>query len=228
MELSNEFVVPVPPEEAWPVLTDIERIAPCMPGATLDGVDGDEFSGRVKVKVGPIQLTYTGIARFSERDDDQHRAVIEAKGTDKRGGGTAAATITATLTARDATSTGVTVHTDLAVTGKPAQFGRSVMADVGDKLLGKFADCLANELASGEPESSADAAADEGQRPETGVGATAHEPSTSGGTRPRSLPEGSGDAIDLLDVAGSSVAKKLAPIVAAVVVLLVLVRLLRR
>jgi carbon monoxide dehydrogenase subunit G len=131
------------------VLLDIERIAPCMPGAALDSVSGDDFTGRVKVKLGPINLTYQGKASFVEKDEAAHRAVIDARGKDQRGNGTAAATVTATLAAQGS-NTRVDVLTDLNITGRPAQFGRGVMTDVGNKLLGQFADKLAAQLSAGD------------------------------------------------------------------------------
>jgi carbon monoxide dehydrogenase subunit G len=149
VQLENSFTVPVPIDEAWRVLLDIERIAPCMPGAALDSVTGDDFTGRVKVKLGPINLTYQGKASFVEKDADAHRAVIDGRGKDQRGNGTAAALITAQLKAEGDT-TRVEVLTDLNITGRPAQFGRGVMTDVGNKLLGQFADKLAAQLASGD------------------------------------------------------------------------------
>jgi carbon monoxide dehydrogenase subunit G len=164
VQLENSFTVPVPVDDAWRVLLDIERIAPCMPGAALDSVDGDDFTGRVKVKLGPINLTYAGKASFVEKDEAAHRAVIDAKGKDQRGNGTAAAVITATLNA-EGSSTRVNVLTDLNITGRPAQFGRGVMTDVGNKLLGQFADKLAAQLAES-PDVAADAdAAAETQEP---------------------------------------------------------------
>ncbi|WP_448610637.1 SRPBCC family protein [Geodermatophilus sp. URMC 60] len=149
MQLENSFTVPVPIDEAWRVLLDIERIAPCMPGAALDSVTGDDFTGRVKVKLGPINLTYQGKASFVEKDEAAHKAVIDGRGKDQRGNGTAAALITAQLKAEGDT-TRVDVLTDLNITGRPAQFGRGVMTDVGNKLLGQFADKLAAQLASGD------------------------------------------------------------------------------
>jgi carbon monoxide dehydrogenase subunit G len=149
VQLENSFTVPVPIDEAWRVLMDIERIAPCMPGAALDSVEGDDFTGRVKVKLGPINLTYQGKASFIERDETGHRAVIDAKGKDQRGNGTAAATITAKLEP-EGSVTRVDVLTDLNITGRPAQFGRGVMTDVGNKLLGQFADKLSAQIASGD------------------------------------------------------------------------------
>jgi carbon monoxide dehydrogenase subunit G len=146
MQLEHSFTVPVGVEEAWRVLLDIERVAPCMPGASLDSVDGDDFTGTVKVKVGPIGLTYKGKASFVEKDEAAHRAVIDAQGKDTRGNGTAGAKVSASLQA-EGDSTRVDVVTDLNITGKPAQFGRGVMVDVGNKLIGQFADCLAGKLA---------------------------------------------------------------------------------
>jgi len=173
MQLTHNFTVPADIEQAWQVLLDIERIAPCMPGAALDTVDGDEFTGTVKVRLGPIGLTYRGKARWLTRDADSHRAVIDAQGKDARGNGTAKATITATLTAQGE-STDVTVVTDLTITGKPAQFGRGVMVDVGNKLIGQFADCLAGTLAGPEPAGGADQPAggpsDGADRPADGAG----------------------------------------------------------
>ncbi len=155
MQLENSFTVPVPVDEAWRVLLDIERIAPCMPGAALDSVDGDDFTGRVKVKLGPINLTYQGKASFVEKDETAHRAVIDARGKDQRGNGTAAATVTATLAA-EGSITRVDVLTDLNITGRPAQFGRGVMTDVGNKLLGQFADKLAAQLGEGDAQGAAE------------------------------------------------------------------------
>ncbi len=166
MKLEHGFTVPVGIDDAWKVLLDVETIAPCMPGAALGEVDGDNFTGTVKVKLGPISMTYTGKASFTEKDETAHKAVIEASGKDKRGGGTAAANVTATLTADAPAQTTVSVVTDLNITGKPAQFGRGVMADVGNKLIGQFADCLAAKIEAGEvgdgggsPDASAEGAA---------------------------------------------------------------------
>jgi carbon monoxide dehydrogenase subunit G len=149
VQLENSFTVPVPIDEAWRVLLDIERIAPCMPGAALDSVTGDDFTGRVKVKLGPINLTYQGKASFVEKDESAYKAVIDGRGKDQRGNGTANALITAQLKAEGDT-TRVDVLTDLNITGRPAQFGRGVMTDVGNKLLGQFADKLAAQLGAGD------------------------------------------------------------------------------
>lgn len=151
MELTHEFTVPAPIDEAWATFNDLERIAPCFPGASLTSYDGEQFEGLVKIKLGPISLQYNGTGRFLERDEAAHRAVIEAKGKDKRGNGTAAANVTTVLEPAGDDATNVKVSTDLNITGKPAQFGRGVMQDVSDKLLGQFASCLENKL-SGAPE----------------------------------------------------------------------------
>lgn len=148
MQLEHSFTVPVGIEDAWRVLLNIDLIAPCMPGAAIDSVDGDNFTGTVKLKLGPIGLTYKGKASFVEKDEATHRTVIDARGRDARGNGTANAKVSATLTEMGG-STRVDVLTDLDITGKPAQFGRGVMVDVGNKLIGQFADCLAGKLADG-------------------------------------------------------------------------------
>ncbi|WP_328550848.1 SRPBCC family protein [Streptomyces sp. NBC_00366] len=145
MELHHEFTVPLPVDDAWRTLLDIERIAPCMPGATVEEYDGKTVTGSVKVKVGPITVTYKGTAVFEEQDETAHRMVLIASGRETRGQGTARATVTGTLTGHD-DGTAVSVRTDLTVTGRPAQFGRGVMAEVGDRLVGQFADCLSERI----------------------------------------------------------------------------------
>jgi uncharacterized protein len=147
MELEHSFTVPLPEERAWEVLMDVERVAPCMPGASLDSVDGDVITGRIKVKVGPIAMTYAGTARFTERDPNAHVITLEASGKETRGAGTASATVRSVLESHNG-STHVVVKTTLNVTGRPAQFGRGVMAEVGGKLIGVFASNLAGMLAA--------------------------------------------------------------------------------
>jgi carbon monoxide dehydrogenase subunit G len=185
MELTNDFRVGVPVERAWEVLTDVELIAPCMPGAQLQEIEGDEFRGVVKVKVGPITAQYKGKATFVERDDDGHKAVLRAEGRETRGQGNASATITAKLTP-DGEGTAVSVVTDLTVTGRVAQFGRGVMADVSTKLLGQFVDCLEGKLAAGE------VGAASGGPGSAGAGGPADTAAVSAGSAPASPPGGGG------------------------------------
>ncbi|MDX2708532.1 SRPBCC family protein [Streptomyces sp. PA03-6a] len=188
MELHHEFEVPVPVADAWRALLDIERVAPCMPGATVEEYDGETVRGSVKVKVGPVTVTYRGTAVFEERDGTAHRVVLAARGKEVRGQGTARATVTGTLAEKDG-ATVVSVTTDLAVTGRPAQFGRGVMAEVGDRIIGQFADCLAGRLAAPQP-------------PAGGKDATEDAPAA---------PADHGDEpIDLLRIAGAPVAKRAA------------------
>src|SRR3954466_11223906 len=148
MELTHSFTVPTSVDDAWDLFMDLDRVGSCFPGATVTEVTDDGFSGTVKVKLGPIALIYSGSGSFVQRDDLAHHAVIEAKGKDKRGNGTAGATVTIQLTGAEGGGTKANVVTDLAVTGKPAQFGRGVMQDVSDKLLGQFVACLEQRLGS--------------------------------------------------------------------------------
>jgi uncharacterized protein len=145
MQLTNTFSISQPAERAWEVITDLERVAPCLPGAALLSVEGDDYHGAVKIKVGPVTAQYEGVARFAERDDDAHHAVLRAEGRDVRGQGNAAATIDVTLAAQG-TGTEVRVDTDLELAGRVAQFGRGVIADVSGKLIGQFAARLEQEM----------------------------------------------------------------------------------
>jgi uncharacterized protein len=142
IELDNSFTVPVPPEQAWDVLLDVERIAPCMPGASVTSVEGDQIEGQVKVKLGPLSLTYKGTAKFTDKDQANHKIAIEATGKETRGAGTASAHVQASLTPAEAGSTLVAIHTSLNVTGRPAQFGRSLLPEVSGKLIAQFASNL--------------------------------------------------------------------------------------
>ena len=148
MELEHQFTVPASVAQTWAAFNDPAQVAPCFPGATLISVNGDEFTGSAKIRLGPIALQYNGVGTYIERDESAHRAVIEAKGKDRRGNGTANATVTAQMRP-DGAGTAVHVTTDLAVTGKPAQFGRGVMQDVSDKLLEQFVACLQTKLGEG-------------------------------------------------------------------------------
>ena len=219
MELNNDFEVNAPVEKAWAVLTDVEKIAPCLPGAQLQEVEGDEYRGIVKVKVGPITAQYKGAATFVEKDDANHRAVLKADGRDTRGAGNASALITAQLVAVG-DRTKVTVSTDLTVTGKVAQFGRGVMADVSGKLMTQFADNL-EKLMEAEPVSSA-------STDETAVASVAQSPTSvpSAGVRKIDSPEAV--PVDLIDTAGSPVLKRLAPVLGVVFGFLLLRRRFRR
>ncbi|MGW6461209.1 SRPBCC family protein, partial [Streptomyces sp. NPDC055078] len=188
MELRNTFTVPVPVDEAWRALLDIERIAPCMPGATVEEFDGETVTGGVKVKLGPVTVLYRGTAVFEERDETAHRMVLTARGKEVRGQGTATAKVTGTLTGirnGSGDGTSVTVTTDLTVTGRPAQFGRGVLAEVADKLVGRFAECVSRRLGGG----GADAASRAATPPRRGAGTAPAgggrvPPAAEGGTAP--------------------------------------------
>ena len=220
MELTNDFRVDVSVPEAWKVLTDLERIAPMMPGAKLQEVEGDEYRGVVKVKVGPITAEYKGKANFVERDEEAGRVVLRASGRDSRGQGNASALITATMIP-DGEGTRVSVVTDLTISGKVAQFGRGVLGEVSAKLLGQFVDALHADLASAGtspagagPASTAGAGAGETTEPVNGSG-----PASTGEVRQVSGPEA--EPVDLLSMAGGSTAKRLAPVAVLVVIMLI-------
>jgi carbon monoxide dehydrogenase subunit G len=223
MELSNEFEVGSPIEQVWLVMTDLERIAPCLPGAQLQEVEGDEYRGVVKVKVGPITAQYKGAASFVEKDDVGYRAVLRAEGRDTRGAGIAAADITAEMTAT-ATGTRVTVTTDLKVTGKVAQFGRGVMADVSKKLMGQFAENLSGLLEQDEPAEVAEVPeVSEAEVAEVAEVAAVPEISEISEEQVRVIDAPEAEAVDLLGAAGAPVLKRLLPVAVAVVLLVVLI-----
>jgi carbon monoxide dehydrogenase subunit G len=232
VKIEDEFRVDVPVDEAWKVLLDVERIAPCMPGAQLQEVEGEEYRGIVKVKVGPITAQYKGAARIVETDEAAHKLVLKADGRDTRGQGNASATVTATLTA-DGGGTRVHIDTDLNITGKVAQFGRGVMADVSSKLLGQFATNLERDVLSGNgsgavtsPTAGATAAAAAPSASSSGAGSAASPaagasgPTEATGVRTVDSPEA--EPVDLFDTAGNAVAKRVVPIVLAVVAFLAL------
>jgi len=180
IELDNSFTVPVPPERAWDVLMDVERIAPCMPGASVTSVEGDEITGQVKVKLGPLSLSYKGTAKFTERDQAGHTIAIEASGKETRGAGTASATVHAGLKPADSEDqTLVSIHTSLNVTGRPAQFGRSLLPEVSAKLIGQFATNLEALISGDSAPASPGAATEE---------STAAEDTLSEGTAEESAP----------------------------------------
>jgi carbon monoxide dehydrogenase subunit G len=204
VQLEHQLSIPAPIDVVWPALLDPERVAPCVPGATLTGVDGDSFTGTVKVKVGPITLLYKGTGTFSEQDEQARRAVLKASAKDTRGNGTVNATVTLTLTEAGDHTTG-TVATDLSITGKPAQFGRGMIADVGGKIIEQFAACLSDKLAAPVPVAVAE--------PEPGsVGEPAPEP----------------EPLDLMRYARGSALQRIGPVVAVVAVVVLAVALLRR
>jgi carbon monoxide dehydrogenase subunit G len=242
MELLNEFRVPVPVDQAWALLTDVERIAPCMPGAQLQEVEGDEYRGIVKVKVGPITAQYKGKARFQHLDEAAHRAVLLAEGRETRGQGNATAAIEATLVP-DGDGTLVSIVTDLAVTGRVAQFGRGVLADVSARLLDQFVACLESEVLGGEPapvpvpDGRQQATAAEATPAGNGNGAApapapappAEAPAAAAApSGPRRIESKAPEPVDLLQTAGAPVAKRLLPVAAVVFLILLFLRRRKR
>jgi len=218
MQLEHEFPVPAAIGEAWPLLLDLQRIAPCMPGVTVDGVEGDEFTGRLKLRIGPVTVTYRGTARITERNEQAHAFVLTATGKEARGSGTANATVRARLQDAGA-ATNVAVITDVDVTGRLGDTGHSLLHEVVGKLFSQFAGCLAEELTG----AAAGAAA---APPGVGVGAesaTAPAQSAAPG-RPRPTP----DTIDLLETAGPPLLKRVVPLAAALLALWLLWRRRRR
>jgi carbon monoxide dehydrogenase subunit G len=208
MQLEHEFTVPVPAPDAWRVLLDLQRIVPCLPGATIERVEGDDIVGRIKVKLGPMMVSYYGTARFVEKDEAGRRFVLKGDGRETRGAGTASATITGQLH-DEGSSTRVTVTTDLDITGKPAQFGRGVLADVAANLIDRFASCLADRITA--PDAATTSAA-EGQASAQRVGAAVGE-----GAGP-SIDSDAG-ALDLIGAVGLPVLKRLIPVLAGLAAL---------
>lgn len=214
IEFDNSFTVPVPPEQAWNVLLDVERIAPCMPGASVDEVDGDVVNGRMKIKVGPVSLTYRGTAKFTERNPDARTVALEASGKETRGAGTASADVTAKLSA-DPSGTLVDIHTAMNVTGRPAQFGRGVMVEVGGKLVDQFAANLAKLLAGeqvGAP-SAAPPVADTASGNGSGTTTTAAPTVTSVPVTAAETEQE--DSLNLIKLVGPAVLKRALPVLAA-------------
>ncbi len=255
MRFEHEFTVPVPVEQAWPVLLDVERIAPCLPGASIDGVEGNTFTGKMKVKVGPITVAYSGKASFEEIDKDAHKVVLKAAGRETRGSGTANATVNARLH-DDGGRTRVTVETSFNVTGRPAQFGRGVMNEVGAKLIDRFAENLA-ELLRGDTEAAtatqpaaetatetaaatpaaAPAEPATGEAPAAEAAKPAAEPAQEPAakaepSRPavptRSSRTAEEEALDLLEVAGMPVLKRVLPALGALAAIGLVIWLIRK
>ena len=218
-KLVNEFTVNRPIDEAWPVICDLERIAPCLPGAQLQEIEGDEYRGVVKVKLGAVATQFKGAAKFVERDDTNHRASLHAEGRDTGGRGNAAADITASAQALSPTSTRVEVVADLHITGKVAQFGRGIMADVSKKLMEQFAHNLNTMLDAAEPAGTPAAAASAAPEATTG---------SSEGPTVRKIDGPASEPIDMAGMAGPAIAKRLLPVAAVVVLLLLLLRRRRR
>jgi carbon monoxide dehydrogenase subunit G len=204
VQLEHHLSVPAPIDVVWPALLDPERVAPCVPGATLTGVDGDSFTGTVKVKVGPITLLYKGTGTFTEHDEQARRAVLKAAAKDTRGNGTVNATVTLTLTDEADHTTGI-VATDLSVTGKPAQFGRGMIADVGGKIIEQFSACLSENLA---------------------VAVT--EPESESAGEPAAAQASEAAPLDLVHYARRSALKRVGPLVAAAMLVLLIGALVRR
>ena len=209
MLLTNEFVVARPVDETWAVLTDIERIAPCMPGAQLTEVRGDEYHGKVKVKVGPMTAQFSGTAVFKEQDAAAHRAVIEARGRDASGKGRASALVTAVLVGEGAT-TRVQVETDLSIAGPLAQMGRSTIADISTRLLTRFVENLERQLAAPPPTEAPEAvaAAPESAEPVAAAPESTAEAEAPAAVRVIDAPEA--EAVNLTSVAGRATLLKLA------------------
>lgn len=199
MKLENQFSIAVPVEEAWKVLLDIERVAPCVPGATLTSNEGDQFKGKVKVKLGPISLSYAGVIKFRSRDEAAKVAVLEGSGREARGNGTASAVVTCRLV--DAGErTDVFVETELDITGKPAQFGRGAMAEVAGKLIGQFSENLAVEI-EGQPAGVPSAEAPVAVTPDTETVDTSAQATTPVVDKPLA-PRKSAEPIDLIEASG--------------------------
>jgi uncharacterized protein len=246
MEMDHSFTVPVSPDRAWDVLLDVERIAPCMPGATVDEFDGEVVTGRIKVKVGPVSLTYRGTAKFTERDADAKVIVLDASGKETRGAGTASATVRAKLEPEPGgAATKATMHTTMNVTGRPAQFGRGVMVEVGGKLVEQFAQNLRQLITSdgaggsaeagtggtATAEEGADADPSPGDQPSTSSPAAsspAAAPSISV-TSTASAPPAAAqeDSINLVRLVGPAILKRIIPVAAGLAVLVVLGRRFR-
>ena len=253
MEMDHSFTVPVTPERAWDVLLDVEKIAPCMPGATVDEFDGEVVTGRIKVKVGPVSLTYRGTAKFTERDPDARVILLEASGKETRGAGTASATVRATLEPESGgEGTTATMHTTMNVTGRPAQFGRGVMVEVGGKLVEQFAQNLRQLIAEdgaaggnvaattadeadGGTSAGQAAAAVEGEATGTsqdGPGSTQPSPVvpavTTTATPTAQPPAASADSINLVKLVGPALLKRVIPVAVVAAALALLGRRLFR
>ncbi|WP_319437023.1 SRPBCC family protein [Mycobacterium sp. RTGN5] len=226
MKIDNEFTVSVPIAQAWAVLSDMEQVVPLMPGAQLTGQEGDDFLGKVKIKVGPVTTEFAGKAHFVERDEATHRAIVDGRGKEARGAGNAAAVVTLQLhEAGDQTR--VSVETDLKIVGKLAQFGSSMLQQVSEKLLGQFVDALEAKLAAGkEPAPSDPAPVDVVATPATPGAEALGTPAAT--AAPRVVPVAEPEPIDLLQLAGGTSVTKYAAAGVAALALLILIAILGR
>jgi uncharacterized protein len=225
MDLNHAFTVEVPVEDAWRILTDVERIAPCLPGAQLQEIEGEIYRGAVKVKVGPIQAQFKGQASFVELDDVAHKVVLKGEGRDIGGKGNASALITAELTALTPTSTSVTVNTDLSVTGKVAQFGRGAMADISDKLLAQFVVNLNDMIAASDTAPATTAPVADTPAPEPAA-AVAPAPAPEASVEPaqptvRKIDGPEAEALDLLSISRGVIVKRALPVVVVVAAIVI-------
>ena len=238
MKLENEFTVDAPVDEAWKTMIDLERVTPCLPGATLTEQEGDEYRGKMTVRLGPVKQEYNGTVKFEETDEDEHRAVLKADGKDQRGQGTASATITSTMSEENG-GTKVHVETDMQLTGRAAQFGRGVQQDVAAKLLTQFADCLEKEILGEnvqeeEPEPAAVSTNGSAEPGEIGEAVSANGSSGSNGGSEEEPPvrkiqqESEVEPLDLGAASYEAVLKRAAPVAIGVAVLLVIIWLARR
>ena len=235
MKLENEFTVDAPVDEAWKTMIDLERVTPCLPGATLTEQEGDEYRGKMTVRLGPVKQEYDGTVKFEETDEEEHRAVLKADGKDKRGQGTASATITSTMSEENG-GTKVHVETDMQLTGRAAQFGRGVQQDVAAKLLTQFADCLEKEILGEnvQDEDSEPAAAGANGSAEPGSPGETASANGSGGEPEEEPPvrkiqqESEVEPLDLGAASYEAVIKRVAPVAVGAVVLFIIVWLVRR
>lgn len=208
MKLENSFEIPMPVDEAWPILLDIERIAVCLPGAAIDSSADDVYTGRVKIKAGPVTVSYAGEMQMQDVDEQNHSVKLAAQGKEQRGSGTVKADIAARVLPAGESSARVELVTDLAITGKPAQLGRGLIADVGSKIIDQFAANLAREM-SGPP-------------------AAEETPDASSAPRPVAPAAPVDDSLDLLEVLKPHLLRAGAGLLGLVLLVAVLRRLLRR
>ncbi|WP_068163955.1 SRPBCC family protein [Rhodococcus phenolicus] len=234
MQLEHQLSVPAPIDEVWSAVLDPEKVAPCMPGATLTGVDGDTFTGTVKVKIGPVALTYKGTGEYVEKDEAARKVVLLAKAKDSRGNGTVDATITITLTENGENTDGA-VTTDLAITGKPAQFGRGMISDVGGKIIEQFASCLSKKLGPAAEETAPateSAAAPSSAAPAADTAAPTATPEAvapaPAATTPAATATPEAEPLDLMEYARGSAIQRIGPAVGAAAVLILVLVLVRR